>query len=55
MNKSLLLSYTLLDSVARRVDQMKMKDSQITGGRGRRPRKTIKETIRKDLEINELD
>jgi len=31
-----------------------MKDSQITRGRGR-PRKTIRETIRKDLEINELD
>jgi len=31
-----------------------MKDSQITIGRGR-PRKTIRETIRKNLEINELD
>jgi len=31
-----------------------MKDSQITRGKGR-PRKTIRETIRKDLQINELD
>jgi len=31
-----------------------MADSQITRGGGR-PRKTIRETIRKDLEINELD
>jgi len=31
-----------------------MVDSQINRG-GRRPRKTIRETIRKDLEINELD
>jgi len=31
-----------------------MEDSQITRGRGR-PRKTFRETIRKDLEINELD
>jgi hypothetical protein len=30
-----------------------MDDSQIKRGRGR-PRKTIRETIRKDLEINEL-
>ena len=37
-----------IDSVVRRVDQIE--DSQITRGRGR-PRKTI----RKDLEINELD
>jgi len=29
-------------------------DSQITRARGR-PRKTIRETIRKDLEINKLD
>jgi len=41
-----------IDSVVRRVDQME--DSQITRGRGR-PRQTIRETIRKDLEINELD
>jgi hypothetical protein len=41
-----------VDCVVRRVDQME--DSQITRGRGR-PRKTIRETIRKDLEINELD
>jgi len=41
----------LVDSVVRRVDEMKM--SQITRGRGRH-RKTIRETIRKDLEINEL-
>jgi len=31
-----------------------MEDSQITRGRSR-PRKTIRETIKKDLEINELD
>jgi len=36
----------------RRVD--KMMDSRITRGRGR-PRKTIRETIKKDLKINELD
>ena len=42
----------LVDSVVRRVDQMD--DSQITRGRGR-PRKTIRETIKKDLEINELE
>jgi hypothetical protein len=38
----------LMDFLVRRVDQME--GSWITGGRGR-PRKTIK----KDLEINELD
>jgi len=31
-----------------------MEDSQIIRGRGK-PRKTIGETIKKDLEINELD
>jgi len=31
-----------------------MEDSKITRGRGR-PRKTTTETIKKDLEINELD
>jgi hypothetical protein len=31
-----------------------MHDCQITIGRGR-PRKTIRETIKKDLEINEFD
>jgi len=41
-----------MDSVVRRVDQMEK--SQITRGRGR-PRKTIRETIRKDLEMNELE
>jgi len=41
-----------IDSVVRRVDQME--DSQITRGKGR-PRKTIRETIKKDLEINELE
>jgi len=41
-----------VDSVVRRVDQME--DSPITRGRGR-PRKTRRETIKKDLEINELD
>jgi len=35
-----------IDSVVRRVDQME--DRQLT-----RPRKTIRETIRKELEINE--
>jgi hypothetical protein len=42
----------LVDSAIRRVYQME--DSQITRGRGR-PRKTMRETIKKDLEINELD
>ena len=41
-----------MDSAVRRVDQME--GSQITRGRGR-PRKTMRETIRKDLEINELE
>jgi hypothetical protein len=41
-----------IDYVVRRVDQMK--GSQITRGR-RRPRKTIRETIKEDLEIDELD
>ena len=41
-----------VDVLVRRVDQME--DSQITRGRSR-PRKTIRETIKKDLEINELD
>jgi len=41
-----------LDVVVRRVDQMEV--SQIRRGSGR-PRKTIRETIRKDLEVNELD
>jgi len=31
-----------------------MESSQITRGRGR-PRKTISKTIKKDIEINELD
>ena len=38
--------------VVRRVDWSD--GSQITRGRGR-PRKTIRETIKKDLEINELE
>jgi len=38
--------------MVRRVDQME--ESQVKRGRGR-PRKTIRETIRKDLEVNELD
>jgi len=42
----------LVDFVVRRADQME--DSQITGGRGR-VRKTIRETMRKELEINGLD
>lgn len=41
-----------IDSVVWRVDQME--DSQITKGRGKL-RKTIRGTIKKDLEINELD
>jgi len=41
-----------VDSVVRRVDQIER--SQITRGRGR-PRKTIRETIGKGLEINELE
>jgi len=41
-----------VDFIIRRVDQIE--GSQITRGRGR-PRKTIRETIRKDLEINELE
>ena len=41
-----------VDFVVMRVDQME--GSQITKGRGR-PRKTIRETIAKDLEINDLD
>jgi hypothetical protein len=40
-----------VDVVVRRADQMV---SQIRRGRGR-PRKTIREAIRKDLEVNELD
>jgi len=42
----------LVDYVVRIVNQME--GSQITRGRGR-PRKTIREAIRKDLEINELE
>jgi len=42
----------LVDSVVKRVNRMK--DSQITRGRGRL-RKTIRETIKKGLYINELD
>jgi len=41
-----------VDVVLRRVDQIE--ESQVKRGRGR-PRKTIRETIRKDLEVNELD
>ena len=41
-----------VDAVVRRVDQME--ESQVKRGRGR-PKKTIRETIRKDLEVNELD
>jgi hypothetical protein len=41
-----------VDSVVKRVDLME--GGQITRGRGR-PRKTIRETIKKDLEINELE
>jgi len=41
-----------VDAVVKRVDQME--ESQVKRGRGR-PRKIIGETIRKDLEVNELD
>jgi len=41
-----------IDSLVRRVDLME--DSQITRGRGR-PRKAIRETIWKVVEINDLD
>jgi len=41
-----------IDSVVRRVDQMK--DRKITRGE-RCPRKTIRETIRKYLQISELN
>jgi hypothetical protein len=41
-----------VDLIVKRVDQME--DNHITRGRGR-PIKTIIETIRKDLEINELN
>jgi len=42
----------IVDAVVRRVDQME--ESQVKRGRGR-PKKTIRETIRKDFEVNELD
>jgi len=41
-----------VDVFVRRVDQME--ESQVKRGRGR-PKKTIRETIRNDLEVNELD
>ena len=41
-----------VNSVVRRVNQIE--GSQTTRGRGR-PRKTIKETIKNDIEINELE
>jgi len=41
-----------VESVVRRIDQMK--GSQITRGKGR-SRKSIREAIKEDLEINELD
>lgn len=41
-----------VDSVVMTVDQMK--HSQITTAGGK-PRKSIRETIKKDLEVNELD
>jgi len=41
-----------VDAVVRRVDQMEK--SWVKRGRGR-PKKTIRETIRKDLEASELD
>jgi len=42
----------LTEAVVRRVD--KMKESHVKRCRVK-PRKTIRETIRKDLEVNELD
>ena len=42
----------LVDAVVTRVSQME--ESQVKRGRGR-PRKTIREIIRKDLEVNEMD
>ncbi|KAH1218893.1 hypothetical protein GmHk_13G039165 [Glycine max] len=42
----------LVDSVVRRVDQMERR--QTIRGRGR-PKKTIREVIKKDLELNDLD
>jgi len=41
-----------VDAVVRRVDQIE--ESHVKRGNGR-PRKTIRETIRKDLEVNELN
>ena len=41
-----------VDAVVRRIDQMH--ESQVKRSRGK-PRKTIRETIRKDLKVNELD
>jgi len=41
-----------VDAIVRRVDQME--GSQVKRGK-RRPMKTIRETIRKNLEVNELD
>jgi hypothetical protein len=41
-----------VDAVVRRIDQME--ESHVKRGRGR-PKKTIRETIRKDLEVNELN
>jgi len=42
----------LVDTVVRRIDQME--GSQVIRGRGR-PRKSTRETMWKDLEINELE
>jgi len=41
-----------VDAVVRRVDQIE--ENHVKRGRGR-PKKIIRETIRKDLEVNELD
>jgi len=41
-----------VDAFVRRVDQME--ESRVKRGRGK-PKKTIRETIRKNLEVNELD
>ena len=41
-----------MDTVVGRVYQME--ESQVKKGRGR-PKKSIRETIRKDLEVNEFD
>ena len=43
-----------VDAVVRRIDQMEESQVKVKRGRGR-PTKTIRKTIRKDLEVSELD